>query len=209
MWFWLALGCLAAQLVVLGLLAGGGLALRKFEAAPRPPGRPWPAVSVIVAARDEAAGIEAAMGSLLALDYPALEVIAVDDRSGDATGAILDRLAAHDRRLRVLHVRELPPGWLGKNHAVALGAREARGELLLFTDADVEFAPAALRSAVSILEAEELDHLALGPGLRLPGAWIAARATRRAAESPTARTIQGSVSMASSAARPASPRAPR
>ena len=174
MWLALALGCLAVQLAVLGLLAYGGLALRKFEAPARPPRRPWPAVSVIVAARDEAPGIEAAMRSLLALDYAALEVLAVDDRSSDATGAILDRLAAQDPRLRVQHVRQLPPGWLGKNHALALGAREARGELLLFTDADVEFAPQALRSAVAILEAEALDHLALGPGLRLPGAWLAA-----------------------------------
>lgn len=174
MWLWLALSCLAVQLGTLGVLAWGGLALRRFEAAPRPVGRAWPAVSVVVAARDEASGIERAIRSLLALDYPALEVLAVDDRSSDATGEILDRLAALDARLRVQHVRELPPGWLGKNHALSLGAREASGELLLFTDADVEFAPGALRSAVSILESERLDHLALGPGLHLPGAWIAA-----------------------------------
>ena len=174
MWFWLALGCLAVQLAVLGVLAYGALALRKFEAPAREAALPWPEVSVIVAARDEAPGIEAAMRSLLGLDYPELEIIALDDRSGDATGEILDRLATQIPRLRVLHVRELPPGWLGKNHALARGAQEARGELLLFTDADVEFAPGALRTAVAILEAEKLDHLALGPGLRLPGAWLAA-----------------------------------
>ena len=174
MWLSLALGCLAAQLLILGIMASGGLALRKFEPPSRPSGRLWPAVSVIVAARDEADGIERAMHSLLSLDYPDLEVIAIDDRSGDATGAILDRLAAGNPRLHVTHVRELPSGWLGKNHALALGAGESRGELLLFTDADVEFAADALRSAVSILEAEGLDHLALGPGLRLPGLWIAA-----------------------------------
>lgn len=174
MWFWLALGCLAFQLGVLGMLAWGGFALRSFKPAPRPAGRAWPAVSVIVAARDEARAIEAAMRSLLALDYPQLEVLAIDDRSDDATGEILDRLAAGDARLRALHVRELPAGWLGKNHALALGAREARGELLLFTDADVEFAPGALRTAVSILEAEQLDHLTLAPALRLPGTWLAA-----------------------------------
>jgi hypothetical protein len=173
-WLTIALGCLAAQLVMLCLLAAGGRALRPFVSAPRPAALAWPAVSVVVAARDEAAGIEAAMRSLLALDYPALRVIAVDDRSTDATGGILDRLAALDARLRVVHVRELPPGWLGKNHAQALGAREACGELLLFTDADVAFSPGALQCAVSILEAEGLDHLALGPGLRLPGAWLAA-----------------------------------
>lgn len=158
---------------MLGVLAWGGWAMRPFAPAPRDPERPWPAASILVAARDEAWGVEACVQSLLALDYPGLEVIAVDDRSTDATGAILDRLAARDPRLRVIHVGELPPGWLGKNHALWLGAGHARGELLLFTDADIEFAPTALRDAVSILEAEHLDHLALGPALTLPGIRLA------------------------------------
>ena len=174
MWFWLALGCLAVQLVMLGMLAAGARSLRDFSAPSRPSGRRWPAVTIVVAARDEAAGIETAMRSLLALDYSVLEVIAVDDRSSDGTGEILDRLAAVDQRLKVRHVQGLPAGWLGKNHALALGAREARGELILFTDADVEFAPQALRTAVAILEEERLDHLALAPRLRLPGALLAA-----------------------------------
>lgn len=174
MWFWLALGCLAVQLVMLGMLAAGARSLRDFSAPSQPSGRRWPAVTIVVAARDEAAGIETAMRSLLALDYPVLEVIAVDDRSSDGTGEILDRLAAVDQRLKVRHVQGVPTGWLGKNHALALGAREARGELILFTDADVEFAPQALRTAVAILEEERLDHLALAPRLRLPGALLAA-----------------------------------
>jgi len=173
MWLILALGCLAAQLAMLGLLASGARSLRLFPGPARTEGR-TPAVSIVVAARDEAAAIERAMRSLLALDYPALELVAVDDRSADATGAILDRLAAADARLKVLHVRELPAGWLGKNHALAIGAHEATGELLLFTDADVEFAPSALREAVAVLEDERLDHLALAPRVRMPGAWLAA-----------------------------------
>lgn len=174
MWLTLALLCLAAQLAMLGVLAWGGWAMRPFAPAPRDPARPWPAASILVAARDEAWGVETCARSLLALDYPDLEVIAVDDRSTDATGAILDRLAAQDARLKVIHVAELPPGWLGKNHAQWLGAGQARGELLLFTDADIEFSPAALRDAVSILEADRLDHLALGPALTLPGVPLAA-----------------------------------
>jgi hypothetical protein len=173
MWLGLALGCLGAQLAMLGLLASGARSLRPFP-GPRGAEARAPMVSVVIAARDEAAAIERAMRSLLALEYPALEFVAVDDRSTDATGAILDRLAAADARLKVLHVHELPSGWLGKNHALALGAREAAGELLLFTDADVEFAPAALREAVAVLEGEPLDHLALAPRLRMPGAWLAA-----------------------------------
>jgi hypothetical protein len=173
-WLTLALACLAVQLFIVCVLANGGRLLRLFAPPPRPQGTPWPRVSLIVAARDEEQAIEACTRSLLALDYPDLELISVDDRSGDSTGAILDRLAGDNPRLRVLHVRELPPGWLGKNHALHLGAAAASGELLLFTDADVEFAPDALRGAVATLEAEKLDHLALGPGMRLPGLGIAA-----------------------------------
>jgi len=173
-WLTLALLCLAAQLYMLGVLAWGGWAMRPFAPAPRDPERPWPSVSILVAARDEAWGVEACVRSLLALDYLGVEVLVVDDRSTDATGAILDGLAAQDPRLKVIHVGELPPGWLGKNHALWLGAGRAQAELLLFTDADIEFSPSALRDAVSILEAEKLDHLALGPALTLPGIWLAA-----------------------------------
>src|SRR5438309_2764680 len=102
-----------------------------------PPEGGWPALAVIFAARNEAAGVEQATRSLLAQDYPELEVIAVDDRSTDDTGAILDAIAAEDPRLRVVHVRDLPAGWLGKNHALQSAAGETRADWLLFTDADV------------------------------------------------------------------------
>ncbi|NIP78703.1 MAG: glycosyltransferase, partial [Gemmatimonadetes bacterium] len=107
-----------------------------------PPG-PGPRVTVVVAARDEAGHIAPTVHSLLAQDYPDLEVVAVDDRSTDGTGRILDRLAARQPRLRVLHIDTLPPDWLGKNHALHRGAELASGELLLFTDADVVMRPDA------------------------------------------------------------------
>jgi glycosyltransferase involved in cell wall biosynthesis len=118
-----------------------------------------PTVSIIFSALNEAASIEPALRSLLALDYPRLELIAIDDRSTDDTGAILDRLALEDARLRVIHVTELPAGWLGKNHALQRGAEAASGDYLLFTDADVMFEPRALRRAVSYCEEHRLDHL--------------------------------------------------
>ena len=123
----------------------------------------WPSLTVIFAARDEAAGVELATRSILAQDYPAMEVVAVDDRSTDATGEILDALGAEDRRLRVVHVRELAPGWLGKTHALHAAAAAATSTWLLFTDADVVFAPGALRRAVVCAEGVGADHLTVVP----------------------------------------------
>lgn len=128
-----------------------------------------PRLSIIAAARNEARWIEAAVTSLLRLDYPALEIIIVDDRSTDETGAILDRLACQHPRLKVKHISELPEGWLGKNHALWVGAAEASGTLLLFTDADVLFEPTTLRRAVALMEQAGLDHLTAIPDARVPG----------------------------------------
>lgn len=121
----------------------------------------WPSVSVVVAARNEAEGITEALGSLLTLDYDALEVIVVNDRSTDQTAAKVRSLAARDTRVRLIEVHALPQGWLGKNHALEKGSQAASGEWILFTDADVVFSPRALRRAVSFAERERLDHLAL------------------------------------------------
>jgi len=103
------------------------------------------------------------MRSILRQDYPDYEIIAIDDRSEDATGAILDRLSREDPRLRVVHVRELPPGWLGKNHALHAGAAAASGELILFTDADVVMEPATLRRAARYMAEKRLDHMVVIP----------------------------------------------
>jgi glycosyltransferase involved in cell wall biosynthesis len=129
----------------------------------------WPKVSIIVPARDEEAKIDAAMRSKLAIDYPNLEIIAVDDRSQDATGVLLDRLAAVDSRLTVVHLDSLADGWLGKSHAMHVAANRATGDYLLFTDADVFFAPGLLRKAVTMCEARGLDHLTLAPRLETSG----------------------------------------
>jgi cellulose synthase/poly-beta-1,6-N-acetylglucosamine synthase-like glycosyltransferase len=130
-----------------------------------------PSASIVFAARNEARGVEAGLRSLLRQDHPRLEIIAVDDRSDDGTGEILDRMAAGEPRLTVVHVAELPAGWLGKNHALHLGAGRARGELLLFTDADVVMAPDTLRRAASHLAREGVDHVTAGPHVDMPG-WL-------------------------------------
>jgi glycosyltransferase involved in cell wall biosynthesis len=132
-----------------------------------PPGDALPRVSILVPARNEEEMIEAAVRSLLAIDYPSFELVVVDDRSEDSTGAILDRLQAESRgRLNVVHVRELPPRWLGKTHAMNEAAKIATGDWLLFTDADVVHAPNLLRRAVRYAEREQAAHLALLPTMQ-------------------------------------------
>jgi glycosyltransferase involved in cell wall biosynthesis len=164
-----------ATLVFLLVLVIGGthllLGLRQLEplAGQRPLTGVPPLVSLITAARDEERGIEAAARSLLAQQYPALEFVMVNDRSSDRTGAILASLAATDPRLRVVTLRELPPGWLGKNNALREGAAAARGEWLLFADADIVLHPTAVARAMGYAERRGLDHLTVLPELRMPG----------------------------------------
>lgn len=125
-----------------------------------------PMVSIIIAARDEAANIESALTSVLRLQYEPYEAIVVDDRSTDGTSEILDRMS--HSRLRVVHITDLPRGWLGKNHALQQGAAVARGELLLFSDADVVFEPTILSRAVRFMNDHAVDHLALAPDVIAP-----------------------------------------
>jgi hypothetical protein len=174
------LSTLAGAVALAGALATGvyvlavarGLRLLRDEAPAA--GDRLPAVTVVLAARDEERAIEHAARSLLAQDYPALSIVAVDDRSTDRTGTLLDLLAADDPRLAVVHLTELPPGWLGKTHALHCGAARATGEFLLFTDGDILFEPLALRRAIARAEREALDHLAVVPQIQARGASLRA-----------------------------------
>ena len=156
---------LAYWLVVIYALLRTARAMPLLSDLTPPEPRRWPALSVIVAACNEADRLEAAVRTLLLENYPDLQIILVDDRSTDATGEILDRLAAQDNRTKVLHVTDLPDGWLGKVHALSRGLEASRGDYILFTDADVHFAPGALRKAVAWCEDRGLDHLAAFPTL--------------------------------------------
>src|SRR6267142_721755 len=118
-----------------------------------------PLVSVIVPARNESETIETVVGSVLATRYPHLELLVVDDRSTDDTAARVARIAAHDSRLRLIHGEELPDGWYGKPWACVQGYRAARGEILLFTDADTKHDPELLGRAVAARAASRADLL--------------------------------------------------
>ncbi len=128
-----------------------------------------PRVTVVITAKDEGGRISDCLASLLASDYPDLELIAVNDRSEDTTGQEIDRLVATDSRTRAVHIEQLPPEWLGKNHAMWQGARQASGEWILFTDGDVLFRPDTIRLAVAWSLTQPLDHLALIPSMLTGG----------------------------------------
>jgi glycosyltransferase involved in cell wall biosynthesis len=125
-----------------------------------------PRISIIVPARNEQQDIAQTLTQLLALDYDNYEVIAVNDRSTDNTGGIMDWFAADvaaQGRLKIIHVAELPPGWMGKTHAMWTAGNQATGDWLLFTDADVLFKPDSVRRALVYGEAERADHVVLFP----------------------------------------------
>jgi len=147
-----------------------------------------PRVSIIVPARNEEETIEQALNTLLALDYDNYEVIAVNDRSTDRTGEIMERIAENPhcsqesretghlvfRSFKVVHHRELPAGWLGKTHAMWTAANHATGDWLLFTDADVLFKPDSLRRALVYAESVAADHVVLFPRMimKRPGEYM-------------------------------------
>lgn len=147
-----------------------------------------PRLSIIVPARNEEETIEQALNTLLALDYDNYEVIAVDDRSTDSTGAIMERIAENPRfsqktretghpefrSFRVVHHTELPAGWLGKTHAMWTAANHATGDWLLFTDADVLFKSDSVRRALAYAESVPADHVVLFPQMimKRPGEYM-------------------------------------
>lgn len=163
---------LAAAAFWIGLAA---LCLARVRAVPDLPVDAAPAetprrLTVVVAARDEQDTIADTVTRMLGQHGVETRVVAVDDRSSDATGSILDRLAAADPRLDVIHVTDLPDGWLGKNHACALGAAHAADaddppDWLLFADADTCLQPTATARALGHATAEATDHLCLLPEL--------------------------------------------
>lgn len=132
----------------------------------------WPSLSVIVAAKDEEANIGRCAVGLLQQDYPNLQIVLVNDRSTDRTGEIIDALAARDPRVTAVHVRELRPGWFGKNNAMREGVARAAGELLCFSDADCTYdSPRLLRAAVCFARREGADLLSVLPRLEAGTFW--------------------------------------
>ena len=167
LWLWWLYGGFVA-VVLLGFLLDAFFGLPKLAdlTCAEWDGPEAQSISVIVPALNEESGIEGGLRSLATQDHGKLEIIAVNDRSTDATGVIMEKVAAASgSRIRVLHVVELPPGWLGKPHAMWKAASLTTGKWLLFTDGDVIFRPDAIRRAVTYAEKVGADHLSLLPTL--------------------------------------------
>lgn len=128
----------------------------------------WPGISMIIPACNEADTLRSALQTILAEDYPTLQIILVNDRSTDQTGAMMEEIATQDNRIKVVHVAELPDGWLGKVHALHQGVGHATQEWLLFTDADVHYRPGTLRKAMLYAQQKQRDFLTMFPQL-VPG----------------------------------------
>lgn len=183
---WIAISFITffGWLIAFPIFYRGWKQIQFLQAAPLdeklPNGKPWPLVSVIIAAKEEEQQIQATIEQLLQQDYPRMEIIAVNDRSSDRTGVKLDELKSWLHRhpssrsipLRVIHVTHLPDHWLGKNHALYQGYLQARGSMILFTDADVNFHRRTLRDAVYYMEAQGIDHLTLFPKMIANTYWL-------------------------------------
>ncbi len=162
-WLLAAPWILALLLIVSRYLIRGPR-LRDYE-----PLTSGPLVSIIIPARDEARNIERCVRSVLATTYAPIEVIVVDDRSTDGTAEIVE--PATGNRLRLVRGVEPPAGWFGKQWAIVQGYNVARGELLLFADADTRHEPELLPRAVRGLQVERVDLFTVLPRQEMRTFW--------------------------------------
>ena len=156
------------SVLVLGLtlwaaitLAYGQSQMGELSDVPVSSESPFPTVSIIIPACNEEATIGAALDSVLAIAYENLEIIVINDRSTDTTGEILQKYQERSPQIISHTITELPAGWLGKNHALHVGAQMAKGKYLLFTDADIHFEKTTLLRAITYVKQHGLDHLSL------------------------------------------------
>ncbi|MCA1030637.1 glycosyltransferase family 2 protein [Bacillus timonensis] len=133
-----------------------------------------PQISIIIPARNEADSIEQSIRSQFQQSYENIEWIVVNDRSTDETGRIIDELALGDTRMKVIHIKELPQGWLGKNYALYQGYLLANSSYIIFTDADVIYHKDAIYKAISHMVTNHLDHLTIAPNLKAHSFWLRA-----------------------------------
>lgn len=172
---WTGFGVFALiGLVWMGIILFGslGVLLTRRLGSFQPVEGPEP-VTIVIAARDEAERIGSTVDHLLAIRSPRVEIVIVDDRSSDKTAAIVEAKARSDPRLTLVRVTNLPEGWLGKPHALQLGAASASTPWILFSDADTWIKPDALARALRAATSSRrpIDHLAVLPGYEASSSW--------------------------------------
>jgi cellulose synthase/poly-beta-1,6-N-acetylglucosamine synthase-like glycosyltransferase len=165
------------------------VALYNLATAPRleDAGEPdlLPTVSVLVPARNEAENLRRTLPHLLALDYPRLEILLLDDRSTDGTAAVAEEIGRGSGTVRVLRGTEPPRGWVGKNWACHQLSEAGTGGVLVFCDADVEAAPAAIRRTIALMQKHRAGAATAIPRQRLEG-WMQAAVVPVIAQLPVA-----------------------
>lgn len=132
----------------------------------------YPSLSIVIPALNEGRALETSLRSVLQQDYPDFELLVLNDRSTDQTDEILERIRKNYLALKVKTIKELPEGWLGKNNALHIGAQQALGEWLLFTDADVRFEHHAVSDALAYAVSHEVDHLTAVPHMLAKSPWL-------------------------------------
>ncbi|MGH7213628.1 MAG: glycosyltransferase [Tepidisphaeraceae bacterium] len=169
---YITLGPVAWALLVVGLCLGKWR-MGKLKRPPVKLPQPVPSVTVIIPAKDEGERIRLCLESVLKLQYPVFSVIGVNDRSNDDTGRVMDEVARQDARLQVIHIPQggLPPGWLGKCHALHTAARHATGKWLLFVDSDVKLEPDVLSATLALAEARVYDAVSILTRLECNTMW--------------------------------------
>jgi chlorobactene glucosyltransferase len=167
------LGCGILSWVGYGILTFAGRRRMQLLVKPRPVPNPLPHVTILVPAKDEQGRIRTCLQSVLDQDYADFDLIAIDDRSADGTGRIMDEMAAGNPRLSVIHIQQgsLGPGWTGKNNALFTAAQKARGDWLLLVDSDVILEPPALSQSIALAVYKKFDLLSLLPRLETHTFW--------------------------------------
>lgn len=122
-----------------------------------------PSVAIIIAVRNEEERLKEALTSVCNLEYNNYRILVINDRSTDDTSIILDKIKSAYNNIEVIKIDTLPEGWLGKNHALYTGYKNADEEYLLFTDADIVYKKDVLTKSMDYVVANKLDHLTILP----------------------------------------------
>lgn len=133
---------------------------------------PQPSLAIIIAVRNEENDLPEALESMCHLNYSNYRLVVINDRSTDSTPEILAQFEKKYSHLTVIHIKELPEGWLGKNHALYSGYKATTEEWMLFTDADIRYAPDTLNKAIQYCIDQQVDHLTVMPDVKSRSAFF-------------------------------------